>query len=109
MNDLKEPKQEKKNELSTPLDVSKSSENKPASSDGNAYEVINNTPFYAGKLTNGKWAIGCGNHRASMEFETAEEAVKFVKKQAKVLELIGMYTEEAIQYALKLENQKHNL
>lgn len=109
MKDLKELQQEKKNELSTPLDVSKSSENKPASSDGNAYEVIHNTPFYAGKLTNGKWAIGCGNHRASMEFKTAEEAVKFVKKHAEVLELLGMYTEEAIQYALKLENQKHNL
>lgn len=109
MNDLKELQQEKKNASSTPLDVSKSSENKPASSDGNTYKVINNTPFYAGKLTNGKWAIGCGNHRSSKEFKTCEDAVKFVEKNRDILDLIGMYTEEAITYALKIEKQKHNL
>lgn len=94
MNDLKERQQTKKNKLSKPLDVSKSSENKPASSEGQACKMIENTPFFTGKLSNGRWAIGCNKTRTKKTFATAEEAEAYVKAHKTDWELMGMFIQE---------------
>lgn len=94
MKDLKERQQAKKNASSTQQNVSKSSENKPTYSEGQACQIIENTPFFTGKLSNGRWAIGCNKTRTNITFSTAEEAEAYVKAHKIDWEMMGMFIQE---------------
>lgn len=106
MNEEKQLPAEKNNASSTPFDVSASSENKPQSSDGQTYKVIEGTPFGVAKTKNGTYAITCGRYKMEAEFTDMKQAEAYVRKMKMPWEVIGMFIGATIDLINAQNNRK---
>lgn len=75
------------------------SENKPnySNTEEQAYKIIDGTPFYVGRLSDGQFVVACGNTRMQDTFRTQEEAVMYVEGFEFPWELTGMFMESIIK------------
>ena len=106
MKDMKELQTEAEKKSSTPLDVSASSENKPVSSDGQTYKVIEGTPFGIAKTERGTYAVTCGRYKMEAEFTDMDKAEAYVTEAKMPWELMGMFIGATLELINNQNNQK---
>lgn len=94
MNESSKNQTETKQGLDIRQSVSQSEQNKATSSnDGQNVIFIENTPFMVGKMQDETWTIACGNKRIHETFKSAEEAIKKIKKDKVLWQLICLLCE----------------